>query len=103
MLGLRSRDGLAWVGPLAAVLTVLGGVVAPVAELPPVVGAVARVLPLGYASDALRTLLGEGVTGALALRTAAVLVLGGAWFGLGLLGWTLARRTVRRTGGADLL
>lgn len=103
VLGLRSRDGLAWVGPFTAVLTVLGGVVAPVGELPPVVEAVARVLPLGYASDALRTLLGEGWTGALAVQSGAVVVLGAAWFGLGLLGWALARRALRRTGSTDLL
>jgi hypothetical protein len=103
VLGLRSREGLAWVGPFSAILTVLGGVVAPVDELPPVVEAVARVLPLGYASDALRTLLGEGSIGALAVQTGAAVVLGAAWFGLGLLGWALARRTLRRTGGTELL
>ena len=103
VLGLRSRDGLAWVGPFAAVVTVLGGVVAPVDALPPALAAVARVLPLGQATDAARTLLAEGVTGGFALQTAAVVLIGGAWFGLGLLGWAAARRALRRTGGVELL
>jgi ABC-type multidrug transport system permease subunit len=84
-------------------MTVLGGVVAPVSELPPPFEALARLLPLGYASDALREVFGGGPAEELVPHFAAVLVVGAAWFALGHLAWTLARRSARRSGTADLI
>jgi ABC-type multidrug transport system permease subunit len=103
VLTLPFRSGLSWTVIVVGVMTVLGGVVAPVEDLPGPARMVSRTLPLSHATQAARMLVDHGMSTDAVLSAALGLVVGTVWFVIGVMSWALVARSSRERGTFDLL
>jgi ABC-type multidrug transport system permease subunit len=103
VLTLPFRSGLSWTVIVVGIMTVLGGVVAPVKELPGPARMVSHTLPLSYATQAARMLVEHGLSADALLSATPGLVAGAVWFAIGVMSWALVARSARERGTFDLL
>jgi ABC-type multidrug transport system permease subunit len=102
-IGLLLRRSNAWSNLVIPVILVFGGIYYPVSELPRALRVIARMLPIGYAIEALAlaTLQAEPVSGMLHLIV-PLAVFSALWLGVGLLALRWIDRVVRQRGEVDL-
>jgi ABC-type multidrug transport system permease subunit len=103
VLTLPFRSGLSWTVIVVGIITVLGGVVAPVEDLPGPARMVSHTLPLSHATRAARMLVEHGMSTDAVLSATLGLVVGTVWFVIGVMSWALVTRSARERGTFDLL
>jgi ABC-type polysaccharide/polyol phosphate export permease len=103
VLTLPFRGGLSWTVIVVGIMTVLGGVVAPIEDLPGLARMASHTLPLSHATRAARMLVEHGLCTDAVLTTALGLVVGAVWFVIGVTSWALVAKSARQRGAFDLL